>query len=154
MRSTAVNRLLHGAPLSPQEREVAKELIPRLDIALAQQRTQAPTTLYRGRDFHYGLGDRPEHKVGEVLDQPGYVSTSTSRQVGMKFAKDAAMRRKGGIMYQIEVPTGVGAAQIGGNEKEVLLERGGQFLVQSVGKPDKNNVIVVKVQFKAQKGGR
>jgi hypothetical protein len=148
---SGVNRALwNGKALTPAQEEHAKGL----DAAMAP--STSDRVLYRGVDHYYGDVPRPDLKPGDVVPQPGFVSTSRNRSTGMQFANTAPSRRKGGVLYEITAPAGTPAIDMPGggrkkgihnNEEETLLPRGGHLVIDSVSKPDKNNVTRVKARW-------
>lgn len=145
-------KLFKATELSPEQEAYAAGL----DAAMVPSAKER--TVYRGVDYFYGSRERPNFAVGEELPQGGFISTSSSRSTARTFASDAANRRRGGVLLEIELPPGTPQVDVPNytgdrkkgkhhDEEETLLPRGGRLVVTSVGKPDSDNVVTVKARF-------
>lgn len=124
--------------------EEADEMLGRLDREIARAPTEADQVVYRGIGSARSLSGDPEAAAmrgritgrlepGGIIRDPGYSSTSPSRDVALGFTK-----KPGGVtptMLEIEVPKGSRAARIPDEnmqEHEILLPRDSSFEVLSV----------------------
>lgn len=91
-------------------------------------RTTGDLTVFRGRT------DRLGAKVGDIIADPGYVSTSLSEDSASFFATSDGVAY--GSVFEIAVPKGTPAVGVGGidvaGEREMLFERGSGLRVTGV----------------------
>lgn len=133
-----------------------------LDSAMVP-RTE-PVVLYRGKDYNYGSQPAQTFKVGDVISQPGFVSTSKRRATAVDFARASpragTKMDKGGVLFEITVPVGAGTVDVPNaagdkkkglfhNEEEVLVERDGELVVTGVSK-GRDGTTIVKADFVAR----
>ena len=76
-----------------------------------------------------------QFRVGEELTDNGFVSTSTSKDVALRF------KSKNGYLIKINLPKKVNAARIQTEEKEILLGRGHKFKVVWVNEYSKEAIL-------------
>lgn len=105
-------------------------LVRELDAAISRGSLQKPTTLYRGL-----AGGRPfSYKVGEVVSDPAYMSTSAKESVANDFSEGVGEDYS--VMMKIKAPAGQSAAYFkeyeGFDHQEVLLPRGVKMRVAKV----------------------
>lgn len=133
----------------------------------AMTASEETRTLYRGIDINTFrstdqdmIGLYQNLKVGDEIPQGGFLSTTSNKNTAKQFSRSMFLenrRDKGGILFEIETPKGTrniempnrsGSRKKGmyHDEQEVLLERGGRLVVQSV-RRGSNNVTAVRVKF-------
>lgn len=103
--------------------------VRRLDEEIAETVLPEDVILHRGvRDSKWA-----DVSAGDVIDEPGFLSTSGSEQVAESFA--TRFEEEGGkrSVLSIEVPAGTPAAWVSNYEEEVLLGRNHTLEVTDVG---------------------
>lgn len=116
----------------------ANAVLDNIDNAISRERINEDIVLYRG----VGSGAEAESRgikgkieLGSVIEDPGYSSTSTNRDVAIK----NYTLKPGATMLEIEAPKGTNAARIvddGSGENELLLPRKSRFSVIDVRNED------------------
>jgi hypothetical protein len=129
--ATTLNRFLREGRVAPDimTRAAMKAETTQLDSAVGKGTLTRETTLYRGTSLAtFGLMGAP--KVGQVIRDKGFLSASTSQDVG----HEGSFR--GGLKLTVIAPRGtrgVDASHVaGGGEKEIVLGRGQRLQVTSV----------------------
>jgi hypothetical protein len=130
-----------------------KDTARELDVLTNRGRINMPTTLYRGWTLEQGTGGLPANLfVGRIMQDPGFLSTSTKRNIGEKFAGSF-----NGVVMRVRMPAGskgLHVQAIGASAKyttgkeaehEVLLPRGTKFRVKSA-KRRKDGVLVLDAE--------
>ena len=127
-----------------------------IDKAIRRSRLEKDQSFYRGLDYYYGsLGKRPSFSMGQVVTDEAFLSTSSSKKVAQDFAKSSPNRLKGGLVLQIDLPSGSRALPLPNfhgdpkvgmhhNEREVLLPRNLKLKIVAVGRPTKDNVVTIR----------
>lgn len=126
-----------------------------LDTLTTSERTRKDMALYRGQwDPKTELGvDFRSAKIGDVFDDPAFLSTTTSRDIAEQFAGVAGPGTPRAII-KIQVPEGTAVSRISrstglANEFEVLLSRGNKFEILAIKKGPIDEVTVRLVTTKA-----
>lgn len=136
--------LLGNHPMNPY----AENDIKQLDKAIRRTTLENDVLLYRGVGFKKPL------KVGEEINNPNFLSTSTSRDISIEFAEKAdwykyvlAFRAPKNMPY-LDIEKTLADNNINSmlNEGEYLLSRGKKFIVKSIKKGD-NGVIIAEVEM-------
>ena len=136
--------LLGNHPMNPY----AENDIKQLDKAIKRTTLENDVLLYRGVGFKKPL------KVGEEINNPNFLSTSTSRDISMEFAEKADWQKyilvfrapKSMPYLNIEKTLADNNVNSTINEREYLLSRGKKFVVKNLSKRD-NGVIVAEVEM-------
>jgi hypothetical protein len=136
--------LLGNHPMNPY----AENDIKQLDKAIKRMTLKDDVLLYRGVGFKKPL------KVGEEINNPNFLSTSTSRDISMEFAEKADWQKyilvfrapKNMPYLDIEKTLADNNVNSTINEREYLLSRGKKFVVKNLSKRD-NGVIVAEVEM-------
>ncbi|QJU09944.1 hypothetical protein FBF26_01525 [Candidatus Saccharibacteria bacterium oral taxon 488] len=140
-----INQALLGKhPMNPY----AENDIKQLDKAIKRTTLENDVLLYRGVGFKKPL------KVGEEINNPNFLSTSTSRDISMEFAEKADWQKyilvfrapKNMPYLDIEKTLADNNVNSTINEREYLLSRGKKFVVKNLSKRD-NGVIVAEVEM-------
>ncbi len=140
-----INQVLLGNhPMNPY----AENDIKQLDKAIKRTTLENDVLLYRGVGFKKPL------KVGEEINNPNFLSTSTSRDISMEFAEKADWQKyilvfrapKNMPYLDIEKTLADNNVNSTINEREYLLSRGKKFVVKNLSKRD-NGVIVAEVEM-------
>lgn len=120
------------------------ERLDAMDAAIARGALPQDVAAYGGADISRvfrGATDRHGvPKVGSVVTDPGYMSTSIDPQVAVKFAADRAEVQGGTpLVYRIGLPEGETGVYLDeffggdlGYEREILLPRNSSFRVEAV----------------------
>lgn len=125
-----INSLLRGKPV--ENEEDARSAIEQIDKLMKKSVVKEPFYCYRGlNNPSKELLERfSAAKPGDILDDPGYVSTSTYEEMAFD----------GKVTMRILVPKGAHALSTVGaslyDEKEALLDRDGQYVVLKNTKQD------------------
>ena len=149
----AVDHYASGSSYLNGDSPEAEELRRHLDTAIGVSRLSDNARLYRG--FSIPRQDIENIKPGDVVPlSSGYVSTTTSKDRARQFADDNA----GGdtsILAELRVPRGHpalhvptdkrAAAELGGDQQEILLPRNMQFRIHSVNEKSDGNFEVLAV---------
>ena len=136
--------LLGNHPMNPY----AEIDIKQLDKAIKRTTLENDILLYRGVGFKKPL------KVGEEIDNPNFLSTSTSRDISVEFAEKADWQkyilvfRAPKSMPYLDIDKTLADNNIDStiNEREYLLSRGKKLVVKNLSKRD-NGVIVAEVEM-------
>lgn len=140
----AVNGALRSGqpPTSPIE----KHALSVLDSAI--RKSAAPTDMVVFRGIHSAQDPLTHLKPGVVIQDKGYVSTTSSRDIASEFAHqehtgklDPSSTR---VIVRIKVPRGHAAAPIPSTykfEHEYVLPRGSKFKINSVAKEGADTVV-------------
>ena len=136
--------LLGNHPMNPY----AEIDIKQLDKAIKRTTLENDILLYRGVGFKKPL------KVGEEIDNPNFLSTSTSRDISVEFAEKADWQkyilefRAPQSMPYLDIDKTLADNNINStiNEREYLLSRGKKLVVKNLSKRD-NGVIVAEVEM-------
>ena len=136
--------LLGNHPMNPY----AENDIKQLDKAIKRTTLENDVLLYRGVGFKKPL------KVGEVIENPNFLSTSTSRDISLEFAEKADWQkyilvfRAPKSMPYLDIEKTLADNNVNStiNEREYLLSRGKKFVVKNLSKRD-NGVIVAEVEM-------
>ena len=136
--------LLGNHPMNPY----AEIDIKQLDKAIKRTTLENDILLYRGVGFKKPL------KVGEEIDNPNFLSTSTSRDISVEFAEKADWQkyilvfRAPKSMPYLDIDKTLADNNINStiNEREYLLSRGKKLVVKNLSKRD-NGVIVAEVEM-------
>nr|DAN50793.1 MAG TPA: Portal protein [Caudoviricetes sp.] len=136
--------LLGNHPMNPY----AENDIKQLDKAIRRTTLENDVLLYRGVGFKKPL------KVGEEIDNPNFLSTSTSRDISMEFAEKADWQkyilvfRAPKSMPYLDIDKTLADNNVNStiNEREYLLSRGKKLVVKNLSKRD-NGVIVAEVEM-------
>lgn len=136
--------LLGNHPMNPY----AENDIKQLDKAIKRTTLENDVLLYRGVGFKKPL------KVGEEINNPNFLSTSTSRDISMEFAEKADWQkyilvfRAPKNMPYLDIEKTLADNNVNSmiNEREYLLSRGKKFVVKNLSKRD-NGVIVAEVEM-------
>lgn len=136
--------LLGNHPMNPY----AENDIKQLDKAIRRTTLENDVLLYRGVGFKKPL------KVGEEIDNPNFLSTSTSRDISVEFAEKADWQkyilvfRAPKSMPYLDIDKTLADNNINStiNEREYLLSRGKKLVVKNLSKRD-NGVIVAEVEM-------
>lgn len=116
--------LRHGKPSTPSgwNEEKGQKHLAALRSAFESASLPKATTAYRGVRVKKGeMASLLNAKPGDVLEDKGVTSTSTSKEVvARKFSK-ALNRSDRMVQLTIEVPAGAKAIPIAGEEKELAL---------------------------------
>ena len=136
--------LLGNHPMNPY----AENDIKQLDKAIKRTTLENDVLLYRGVGFKKPL------KVGEEINNPNFLSTSTSRDISMEFAEKADWQKyilvfrapKNMPYLDIEKTLADNNVNSTINEREYLLSRGKKLVVKNLSKRD-NGVIVAEVEM-------
>ena len=136
--------LLGNHPMNPY----AENDIKQLDKAIKRTTLEDDVLLYRGVGFKKPL------KVGEEINNPNFLSTSTSRDISMEFAEKADWQkyilvfRAPKNMPYLDIEKTLADNNVNSmiNEREYLLSRGKKFVVKNLSKRD-NGVIVAEVEM-------
>lgn len=121
--------------------------------------------LYRGKDFNYGTQQKVMYRVGDVIGQGGFVSTSSRKATAQQFAGGGGAptrRSKGGELWEITVEPGTGTVKVPNtsgdrkkgmyhDEDEVLIERGGSLRIDSVRENSRSGITTIKATFIPEK---
>lgn len=126
-----VNDYLRDAtPMGPRLLRMVKDTIDGLDSAI-----QKASPLDEDRVLYRAYSTPPEIKAGDVLDNPGFMSTTTERSTAETWAGTH------GDVYEIHVPAGTRALNINGSipdvsrfkkEREFLLGRNQKLVIDKV----------------------
>ncbi len=132
---------LEGDPSSPEFNSTIKQMDAAIDISSP---LKSDAEFYRGIPTEFA----PEFKVGTVIKDKGFTSTTKSRRYAKDFIEDS-FGEGAGTRLRILVPKGTKALDINtvsGREfsrmdwqKEVVLKRGSSFRVQWIS-PDSKEV--------------
>ena len=136
--------LLGNHPMNPY----AENDIKQLDKAIKRATLEDDVLLYRGVGFKKPL------KVGEEINNPNFLSTSTSRDISMEFAEKADWQkyilvfRAPKNMPYLDIEKTLADNNVNSmiNEREYLLSRGKKLVVKNLSKRD-NGVIVAEVEM-------
>lgn len=134
-----INNTLRGVGTYPYANARIQQYIVAADRVMAESPMPEELLVYRGMPNgeklfgpHAEWGDL----TGRVVSDPGYVSTSTDREMANRFVSEGAAQKFGGVvppdavLMRLIVPKGTGGVGIPTrNEKEILLERGLSFRV-------------------------
>lgn len=118
-----------GGGLKPVA-EHLHEVVQRLDEAVAASPAPRDMIVSRGVNGRRSTAALSGLKPGDVYVDPGFVSTSYSAEIGSDYAKGFDVRK--GVELKISVPQGYPALAIPSEfpkEREILLGRGGRFIV-------------------------
>lgn len=123
----AINNKLRGVyEPGDEERERISARVREIDQAIIAGKLAKATTLHRGTSLQ-ALGLTALPKVGDVIKDKAYLSTSTRRDIAEGFHQD--------LMLQIHARRGARGADVshltGGGEAEVLLPRNQPLKVKS-----------------------
>lgn len=145
--STPMNDYLHNESKSKNK---TSERIKALSDLINSSKTNQDTRVFRG--INSGLGDKErdelheallEAKPGEIINNKGFVSTTTYPDEGIRFAKTGTRK----ALLSISLKKGHPALHLShgsmGDQGEVVLDKGTRFEIESVDK--KNKVIKVSV---------
>lgn len=129
-----------------REGDTSAPAVAKLDSAIEKSTVAPGTRLYRGisRDALKQLIKGDTINAGQVLSDPGFLSTSTDRNI-------AGMNAIGGVVMEIEVGEGQAGLNMGEisrnqHEKEVLLPRNSKMKVLGLRAPKKpGDPIIVRV---------
>ena len=125
-----------------QEKEdLAQEHIDELTSVMEKAETKANMKTYRGLSSDYFYSIKDKLKVGDVLEDKGFVSTSTDEEVTGRF---------GNWTMEILIPKGSRATSVKHlsgveDEDEVLLDAGSKFEVSEINH-EKKRLVVLLVQ--------
>lgn len=136
--------LLGNHPMNPY----AENDIKQLDKAIRKTTLENDVLLYRGVGFKKPL------KVGEEINNPNFLSTSTNRDISMEFAEKADWQkyilvfRAPKSMPYLDIEKTLTDNNVNStiNEREYLLSRGKKLVVKNLSKRD-NGVIVAEVEM-------
>lgn len=136
--------LLGNHPMNPY----AENDIKQLDKAIRRTTLENDVLLYRGIGFKKPL------KVGEEINNPNFLSTSTSLDISMEFADKADWQkyilvfRAPKSMPYLDIEKTLADNNVNStiNEREYLLSRGKKLVVKNLSKRD-NGVIVAEVEM-------
>ena len=108
-----------------EQEEFVQEHINELTSAMEKAETKKNMKTYRGLASNYFNDIKDKLKVGDVLEDNGFVSTSTDEDVAMKF---------GSYIMEVLIPKGSPATSVKhlsgiAKENEVLLKSGARFEV-------------------------
>ena len=123
-----INRELRG--IRPNSGKYSST-VEALDKMLERSSAPEATTVYRGVGSLAVEQWAAKLKKGEIIDDPGFVSTSKSEGVAKRFAQQATKN----MLLKINVPKGANVSNISDlsdaptNEQEVLLPRNSAFKV-------------------------
>lgn len=95
-------RLRKGLKLSPRDRDSTTYL----DNLLSKLVLPADTVTYRGIG---GKVDYSHFKVGEILSDKGYMSTSPSLDIAVEFQRGGPREKESGTVLKLELPKGYSA---------------------------------------------
>jgi len=129
-----------------REGDTSAPAVLKLDSAIAKSTVTPGTKLYRGisKDGLKQLIGGDVIESGQILSDPGFLSTSTDRNI-------AGMNAIGGVVMEIEVGKNqygldMGSISRNKHEKEVVLPRNSQFKVLGLRAPKKiGDPIIVRV---------
>ena len=127
-----------------QEKEsIAEEYIDELANAFRGFETKANMKTYRGLAKNYMDEIRDGLKVGDVLEDKGYVSTSTDIETAERF---------GEYVMEVLIPKGSRASSVDhltstSGESEVLIDAGAKFEVTEINH-EKKKLVVLLIQDK------
>lgn len=96
----------------------------KMDAVINRNSLSRPATLYRGLRTEGDYNRLANTKVGDVLSDKAYTSTSTSAPVALGFGKR--------VTFKIDAPKGTKAAVGRSGEKEVILGRNTKLKVTGV----------------------
>jgi len=123
-----------------------KAILAAMDGAFARAAITKPITVYRGvgedaKSFYHTL------KLGDVIADPAFVSTSTSRVISLKSYKGG---EPGGTIMEIRVPEGTKAISIKSIsaapwEQEILFNRGTRLRVIDIDDSGDNRKMIMEV---------
>jgi len=164
-----INRMLRTGEIDQPKSAEFKKMSDNLDSAISKSTLNKETTLYRGIKFQTNTTkstysgpsqkagavtkaqkDLFEGSEGKVIENPGFTSTTTSRQSALNFAKAGEFEGSSvnkapelsSYVLELKVPKGTKALDMGGtgvfqqalvgHEKELLLPRGMKMKVESI----------------------
>lgn len=141
---TINNQLRTGFEWPSFGKMTTAEKIEHMDAVMERAAIDEPMVVYRGINvFSQTKFDFDTIKIGALLVDKGYFSTSMDEGIGRGFAKS-------GVMFRIEVPAGTRAMPIEGTsdkEAEVLFDRGSALRIKAVtGEPGNYTVHAELVQ--------
>lgn len=153
-----LNRYAREGKVSGQMTEDGmKEAAKHLDSAISKSSLAKDTEVYRGTGLtEYGL-TKADLKVGSVLTDKAYTSTSTDLSVveGGYSSKDGVILRttlaKGSSALDMNAGTEFGKIAEISSEQEVLLPRNTSFKVTAIVEQGGKTYVDVEVLFKAKK---
>lgn len=118
-----INDRLRGSWVTEKDESKAEAYTRELDAAFStvEPLSEKPLVVWRGAEARF-VGDLHE---GDVLEDPGFVSTSFDPAVAADFSDRAARP----AMCRILLPAGTRALNVRTAEAEVLLQRGARFRV-------------------------
>ena len=136
----AVDHYANGSAYLNADNPAADKIRAHLDDAIDKSRLSDNARLYRG--FSMDRADVENIQPGDkVTLSPGYVSTSTSKDIARRFADDD-LGGDTSVLAELRVPRGhpalhiptaeVPAAELGGGQNEILLPRNTQFHVHAM----------------------
>ena len=122
-----------------EQEEFVQEHINELTSAMEKAETKKNMKTYRGLALNYFNDIKDKLKVGDVLEDNGFVSTSTNEDVAMKF---------GSYIMEVLIPKGSPATSVKhlsgiSNENEVLLKSGAKFEVCEINHEKKRLVALL-----------
>jgi hypothetical protein len=123
---------------NPHNDPKTEKYIHLLDRVISHFGTVDSGIYYRGEPY---LSDQQYNRQpGEVFIEPGFLSTTSSRKVGLRFVRGYDKAPRKGVLYKIHVPKGIKGAPMSGitgiYEMEYLLNRGLKFRVIKTEKLD------------------
>jgi len=124
--------LRNGAPRS----DAAQDIMDNLDGAMAKSTTSYDAMVHRAITVEPGK----EPRVGDEVIDPGYMSTSASKQWAEDWAKQQGLvpgqAGKNNAVLSMNVPAGTHALPGHGGAGELVLDRGTKYTVTGVHKDD------------------
>ena len=136
--------LLGNHPMNPY----AEADIKQLDKAIKKTKLEKDIVLYRG------IGLESKLSINDIVDNPNFLSTSTSPRISIEFAQQSEANKYVFIfrapkdMPYLDIEKTLADNNVNStvNEREYLLSRGKKLVVKNLSKRD-NGVIVAEVEM-------
>ena len=139
-----INGQLRTGKLHQSASGDVSEMIRHLDAAMENSTTKQPINVFRG------ITHLPEGMTkGGVINEPGFSSTSLTREIGEGFSKNT-------ILMQVNVPAGSHGVQVSGTEgreDEFIIDRGAHYRVNRIMRR-KDGSAIVDVTLESTKSSR
>jgi hypothetical protein len=134
--------LRYGGTTDPEERLARQRLKTLVDMK--KQTLSKDVTLYRGAQLDQTLD------IGDSVSDRAFVSTSFDKDIAREFATEQ-YESGNKYLFQINAPKGAEGIFVGQghdwDEVEWVMDRGRDFKVQSISKPDDDGLITVGVNY-------
>jgi SPP1 gp7 family putative phage head morphogenesis protein len=131
-----INDFLRGKPIDEKEVPMTERDVKNMDSVFQKMSAELSREdfVFRGMSLEERKGKMGDSwvaklKVGDVLEDKGFVSTSQERTTAETFAKNGTFTS---VIFRITLPKGTRAMAGNTNEEEIILQRGSKMKVVKV----------------------